>query len=128
MGELIVVVDDERTFHQRRSVTGPVPEIVYLRNSKDALAFLAEQWTNYWVSNGSPIKELWLDHDLGNGDDIGRVVNFLIATSQTHHPWGNAWISGILIHSQNPASDRFITALARVGYKVERGFPLLKED
>lgn len=95
----IVVIDDERTFKSNE-------DIIYLRNSKDAVHFLVD----VWISGYKPVAQLYLDHDLGENDDVMIVVDFLDLISQGSYPIP---ISSILVHSQNPsAADKIVRTLA----------------
>lgn len=111
---MIVVIDDERTF------SGHVD--YYLRNSNDALGFLARNLLEYLSSYGEPIDELWLDHDLGGIDDIRIVVDFLLLVVKP------MWIRHIYVHSQNPTTYWIVTSLKSTGYNVARSpLPELSE-
>jgi hypothetical protein len=106
----IVVIDDERTFQ------GNVD--IYLRSSDEALLWLAKVAVNQYYNYGEPVQELWLDHDLGNGDDICIVVDFLMLL--------DFQIEKIWVHSQNPTVDWMVQVL-RNKYNVSRsGLPTLK--
>lgn len=102
----IVVIDDERTFKSDE-------DIIYLRNSKDAIHYLVE----IWVSCYKPITQLFLDHDLGGTDDVMIVVDFLNMIGKGDYP---IQIGSILVHSQNPsAADKIVRTLAP-SYNIAR--------
>lgn len=92
---MIVVVDDERTF-QGDDVD------VYLRTENEALAWFARWYTadarRPIGATEAWIDELWLDHDLGDEQDVMSVVHFLSSISRGHR----LPIRKILIHTQNP--------------------------
>ena len=94
MKKTIIVVDDERTFKSD-------DEIIYFRTQDEALSGIVKIWTKWYMSYGSPIDELWLDHDLGpDSGDAAEIAEFLKA-------FDNAWnlsgfIKNIYVHSQNP--------------------------
>lgn len=104
---MIVVIDDERTFKWDVNEGHPP---VYFRNSNNALAFLANWWTEQF-NNCPPtyIEALYLDHDLGGGDTTIPVVKFLAALSQVE---GNdlEFLGNVFIHSQNPVGARNLKA------------------
>ena len=100
----VVVIDDERTF------AGNGNEI-YFRNSSDGISFLAKALVHQKMHYGEPIRELWLDHDLGGNDDIRIVVDFLILVDLE--------IERINVHSQNPTTD-WIVQVLRNKYNVSR--------
>jgi hypothetical protein len=116
---MIVVIDDERTFDSDE-------EIIYLRSADEALAWLAK-----WLVRdfnrliGVPeekISQLWLDHDLGDGDDIGIVVDFLLVI----HP-NFPRIESIMVHSQNPVGASRVVEDAEMLCKnvIRTGLPKL---
>lgn len=88
----VLVIDDLRCF--------PF-DAKYARNAVDGLALLASRaWD-----------EVWLDHDLGDGVDIGPVVDLLCERAV----WGDPMPVGrIVVHSANPpASEQMVRVLAR---------------
>lgn len=112
----IVVIDDERTFTAQGlcEVVGhnsdEIIHIIHLRNSQDAMAFLAQHCVSYLLHYGPEIY-LFLDHDLGGDDTIGPVVDFL-SLGEPGHPLVPG-VSAIYIHSQNPVSSRMLGVLAQ---------------
>jgi hypothetical protein len=107
----IVVIDDERTFTGNGQL--------YFRNSDDGITFLAKQLIHQKMHYGEPIRELWLDHDLGRDDDICPVVDFLMLVDLE--------IERIYVHSQNPTVD-WIVQVLRKKYDVSRStLPELKD-
>jgi len=100
----IVVIDDERTFAGNGSE-------VYLRNPSEALSFLSRKLIDQKMHYGEPIRQLWLDHDLGGNDDIRVVVDFLILVDLE--------IEQIYVHSQNPTTDWIVRVLQNK-YNVSR--------
>ena len=118
---MIVVIDDERTFTQ------PVDR--YARTSDEGLGLLARFFTQWYMApygGSQPIEELWLDHDLGNGDDIRPVVDFLISLGDAtdyddgHGSMVSGFISNIYVHSQNPTVDWMIGTLSEYYPNVKR--------
>jgi hypothetical protein len=115
---LIVVIDDERSFDTDVS-------IVYLRNSTEALGYLARKMTHQQTEYGQPIFELWLDHDLGHpenypegkNDTIVPVVRFLDMIAHTHL---KLVINKIFVHSQNPVGSESVVATLFKHYDVRR--------
>jgi hypothetical protein len=97
---MIIIVDDERTFANS-------DDAVYCRSSNEALALLARVYCDQRLRYADPIQELWLDHDLGDGDDIRIVVDFLTVL-------GDLEIDEINIHSQNPTTDWIVTTLSPI--------------
>lgn len=100
----ILVIDDERTF------ANCIAE--YARNSCEGLAAVATRYTEYSIRYGDRT-QIWLDHDLGNGDDIRVVVDFLSLLNPD-------FCEKIFVHSQNPTTDWIVTCLENVGYDVQR--------
>lgn len=96
---IIVCVDDLRLFGD----TFQDCLIHYATNSSDALKFLEE--------NLPLIQEVWLDHDLGDGDEITPVINWLdekAREGKTDH------ISCIRILTNNPVGyNKIMLALQR---------------
>jgi len=103
---LIVVIDDERTFNTDDN-------IVYLRTENEALAFLARTYCEASLRYG-PAIELYLDHDLGENQDIRIVVDFLVCLG------GVPWVSDVWVHSQNPTTEWIVQVLRKAGYKAHR--------
>lgn len=103
----LVVIDDERTFTAAGlavvAKVDAVTSVTHIRNSDDALLFLAKQLVGFTMKYADPIV-LFLDHDLGGNDTIEPVVNFISVVSENDNPCG---IEACYIHSQNPASHRF---------------------
>lgn len=102
---MILVIDDERTF----DFTGAT---VHCRSSNDALSTLARIMIVQKMKYGNPLRELWLDHDLGENDDIRIVVDFLCLIDLK--------VDQIFVHSQNPTSDWIVNVLKRTGYNAVR--------
>lgn len=122
---IIVVVDDERTFDVDLPVT-------YLRTEDEALAWFARWWLKHettWHYEESPpaIGQLWLDHDLGDGQDVMVVVRFLRQLSATSR-YGLP-ITHTLVHTQNPVGGQNIVDLCNTfmdGSVTRTGLPDLK--
>ena len=113
----IIVIDDERTF-ANYALNSNVKQPEYYRTSDAGLLAVAKHTVEYAVRYGEKA-ELWLDHDLGNGDDIRIVVDFLIVNPTPS-------ISRILIHSQNPVSADLVDVLTHSGYVCDKvGLPKL---
>lgn len=101
---LIVLVDDLRDFRDGR------PAVV-LRSSIEALDYLNTHPTGL-------VDELWLDHDLGPGDDIRPVVTVLerLAFQGTPFP-----VQRIYVHTANPpAAASMLAGLHRWSYNAIR--------
>jgi hypothetical protein len=121
-----LVIDDERTFTNRGlGLTVAFPNIVqgehvtYARNSHDGLAEIARHFVNSTM-HYAPGIYLFLDHDLGEGDTIGVVVDFLCVAKVPY-------IKEILIHSQNPVSADYVKVLTSAGYSCKKiGLPELE--
>lgn len=94
---MIVVIDDERTFF------GHVDH--YFRTSDEALSGLVRMWMDWSFRYGDSI-QLYLDHDLGENDDIMPVVEFLVSIKTN-------FIERIFVHTQNPsAADKMMMWLS----------------
>jgi hypothetical protein len=92
---VVLVVDDERTL----SFLG---EPVYARTAGAAIEILHEV---------ASLDELWLDHDLGKGDDGYAVASYLEERASQGLPLP---IGRIVIHSMNPVgAQRMQRALER---------------
>lgn len=118
---MIIVIDDERTF--RTGELLPMVEVKYARTSMEGLAAIAKAWTDYVVNYGNMV-DLYLDHDLGENDTIGKVVDFLWVAGKS----GNSdvctlpdVIANIFVHSQNPtAGDMILPMLQPLYNNVKR--------
>lgn len=119
-----LIIDDERTFDfdEYDACLCRTPRIYYERSSDSGLSALARLYTEFNLRYGDQI-ELWLDHDLGNDDDIGIVVDFLTVVPMQE------MVTCIYVHSQNPSSDRIVPVLKKAGYNCQRSpLPKLKSD
>lgn len=102
----IVLVDDERTF------AGLAPDDVVLRNSDSALLFFTKLYIEQNMKYGEKLFAIYLDHDLGDNDDIRIVVDFLVLCP--------ILTSHVFVHSQNPTTDWIVQTLSKAGYNAER--------
>lgn len=94
-----LVIDDLRTL-------GDMP---HARTSAEGLEMLR-------ASQGLNI--LWLDHDLGGGDTIMPVLDWLCERSFLGDPFP---VGEIRVHSMNPVGASFVVrSLERYGYNVRR--------
>lgn len=124
MSDMIVVIDDERTFDTDRN------DVLYLRSVTDALAWFANWWTtNENLPLGTSewrIEQVWFDHDLGASDPATVVADFIATLNRK----GMLPIDSILIHSQNPAgAENLLRTLAGCASNVVRcTLPNLKEQ
>jgi hypothetical protein len=99
---VIVFVDDLRCFADGRAA-------LVARSSADGVALLASL-------TGSPIAELWLDHDLGGDDTIWPVVEVLERAAFAGAPLD---VGAIYVHTANPAgAARIAQVLRRWDYPV----------
>ncbi|MFI6522762.1 cyclic-phosphate processing receiver domain-containing protein [Spirillospora sp. NPDC050679] len=101
-GRTILGVDDLR----------PLPGATRVaRTSREGLLLLEGHRDRY-------IDELWLDHDLGEDDDILPVVTLLEEAAFRGRPFR---IGTIYVHSANPiGAETVVRALGRWGYRVRR--------
>lgn len=100
---LVVLVDDLRDFRDGRPRT-------VARSSAEAITLLS--------SLRGPVDELWLDHDLGPGDDVMAVVAWLEESAFRGAPLD---VSRVLVHTANPVgASRVLAALRRWGYPAVR--------
>lgn len=121
---MIIVIDDERTFAWYGAGRG---DIRYARNSAEGIVSIAKAWTNYSLRYGDTVA-LYLDHDLGEGDTIMPVVDFLYVAGMKSGIMNPSdisrppdFIEEIYIHSQNPtAGDTIIPLLSPLYKKVQR--------
>ncbi len=97
----ILVVDDLRRF-DKNVVNVP---ITYARNSSDALVLLEK-------NKKKGFSQVWLDHDLGEDDDIRPVVQWLI---ENRPPIGH-----VFVQSMNPVGVDFIIRSLSPYYRVDR--------
>lgn len=101
---MIVVVDDLRLFRAFPAT--------YARTSSEAVELLTDRH-----SRKETIDELWLDHDLGGGDDINPVVNWIMK----HCVWNDRpRIEHIVVHTSNPVGAAMITRSLQRWYQVTR--------
>jgi hypothetical protein len=64
--------------------------------------------------------ELWLDHDLGPGQDVWQLVSWLEQRAAAGQP---LVLTQVVIHSDNaPGAARLVSALERI-YRVRRVDP-----
>lgn len=109
---MIVLIDDLRSFLPPFDGR----EHVVARTSAAGLQTLREL-----VAAGTVITELWLDHDLGEHDDIMCVVDYLSERAANDEPVA---INQVYVHTQNPAGARqMLVSLERYGYRVARMAP-----
>jgi|ERR1035437_4243315 hypothetical protein len=92
----ILVVDDD-TF------ASGFEGAVYARTISEAREFLLNE---HW-------DEVWLDHDLGNGEDVSKLTDEIEGMETILD------VDWFCIHSMNPVGkERMYIALDRAGYKV----------
>jgi len=100
-----VVIDDERTFDTDI-------DVIYLRSSDEALAWLAKWWlrniSRPMGAEEEGLQELWFDHDLGEGDDASVIAKFLMELNLRGEL---PMIKSIKVHSQNPVGARNLADL-----------------
>lgn len=102
----VVLVDDLRSFRDGRAC-----EVA--RDSVTALRLLSE--------GGARIDELWLDHDLGEGDTIRPV---LLELERAAAEGARPDIGVVCVHSANPpAAETIVRSLTRCGYQVRPVHP-----
>lgn len=106
MEKLTVLVDDDRVFIEPR-------DYMAARTSQAALDTL-----HVLRSNGVVIDELWLDHDLGDDDDVLPVLTMLCEAAANNDPYP---VRQIYVHSMNRSgADTLMRGLRRYGYPVRR--------
>lgn len=106
MEKLTVLVDDDRVFIEPR-------DYIVARTSQAALDTL-----HVLRSNGQVVDELWLDHDLGNGDDVLPVLTMLSELAARNEPYP---VRQIYVHSMNRSgADTLMRSLRTYGYPVQR--------
>lgn len=124
-----VVIDDERSLKENEDSDNVLdgdfddPDYqdwmdtfhmeVYLRSSQAAINFFES------LNPEDTIEYLWLDHDLGGTDSIGRVVNYLEERVWKCDP---VKINTIYVHTANPVGAAQIMGsnLLNAQYKVSR--------
>jgi hypothetical protein len=113
---MIVVIDDERTFDTEDEVT-------YLRTEDEALLFLTRWFVEWNYGRAPSIDALYLDHDLGENQDIVVVVRFLGLLKNVKKA-----VLKVFIHTQNPVgAQNMWTDCSRFSNHVERiPLPALK--
>ncbi|MGI5163525.1 cyclic-phosphate processing receiver domain-containing protein [Spirillospora sp. CA-253888] len=101
-GRIILGIDDLR----------PLPGATRIaRTSREGVLLLKEH-------RDLDIDELWLDHDLGEDDDILPVVTLLEEAAFQGRPFR---IGTIYVHSANPiGAETVVRALSRWNYRVRR--------
>jgi hypothetical protein len=100
---LILVVDDRRTF--TRLPTGA--ETIYARTVKEALEVL----------NNGPIDQLWLDHDLGENENIR---SFVLQIEERAFNGEGYEIGSVVVHTSNPDGANWIMGGLRRYYPIRR--------
>jgi hypothetical protein len=98
----ILVIDDIRDV-----AAAPTEEVVYARTSKAAMGLLAD----------GPWDVLVLDHDLGPGDDVRRVVAVLEERALKGNPIP---IGEVVVVTRNPAGAQWIEAGLGRHYRLRR--------
>ena len=99
----VVVVDDLRTF---------AFDAVHARSSREGIDVLAS-----CVAAGQHLAELWLDYNLGRGDNGMAVVGWLVEHAAEARPL----IDEVEVHSSDAfGARRMIAALEAAGYRVRR--------
>lgn len=99
----ILVIDDLRWFKF---------DAEYARTSQEGIDALEIQ------RGYDGLDELWLDHDLGLGDTIMPVVNYLCELSFKGMTYP---VKQVYVHSANPSGAKIVwQTLERYGYSVER--------
>jgi hypothetical protein len=103
----VLVIDDLRLFDRQKMGLEPNDRLTHARTSAQGLALLE---TQAW-------DELWLDYDLGAGDDANRILNYLEQRFYEERPVA---LGVIFVHSDNPVgAQRLALTLARY-YPVVR--------
>lgn len=106
---LDIVIDDLRTFDMLQQAATRTRDVVYLRTSKAALAYLE-------TSTGCDT--LWLDHDLGGDDTVMPVVDWLCERAYLGESYRAKRVN---VHSMNPiGAASVVRSLVRYGYEAQR--------
>lgn len=103
----ILVIDDDRTFDPARLDIRDGDVLIHARTAREGLRRLTER----------SYDELWLDHDLADGQDIDPVLAYLereIAEGR------KVEFDRVVVHSGNPEGARKIRAALERHYRVER--------
>lgn len=116
---MIIVIDDERTFNFRPFT----PTTHYARTSDEGIMLILKSWLAYMNRMGEAVDILYLDHDLGEDDDIHPVVEFLYTMGKTAEGF-TIFIQNIEVHSQNPTSGWIVSNLGMAGFKRVERVPL----
>lgn len=87
-----VVIDDLRSFTDMAKTKLFGKTIKYIRTLSEAQTWL--------VNIDEPVEALWLDHDLGNGEDIIPFVDQLVESGLD--------VGHIYVHTSNPIGMRNI--------------------
>lgn len=121
----IVVIDDERTFHDL-----PNPEIFVYEDKDIALNMMRQQESVYlkteaeachflwkFLFGADTIDELWLDHDLGHGGTVWPIVLGLAALVS----YGVVIpINNIFVHTANPVRGKEMVEMLEWDFSVHR--------
>ena len=102
----ILVIDDLRLFGAFKAR--------YARTSAEGKAILGK------ITSTAPLDELWLDHDLGQGDDIRSIVLWLAERAYFGDPLP---VKEVVVISKNPIGAEWMMNTLAVGYKVRRAEP-----
>lgn len=94
----VLVVDDLRSF--------PFAA-VYARDASGAVGLLKT----------GPWDQVWLDHDLGDGIDIGPVIDLLCERAVWDDP---VQVGQIVVHTSNPGQGDMMVRVLRRFYDVVR--------
>lgn len=98
----VLVIDDEREFKDKSFAD----MVAYARTSAEALKYL---------SSGVKWNQVWFDHDLGDNDDIRRVVEWLEAKAFHGE---KLHIGTCYVQSRNSVGVKWITDGLVKHYKV----------
>ncbi len=110
----IVVIDDRREFCP--AITDRA--VTYFCDCQSALDGLTVIHNQQYSQAAEPIGELWLDHDLADGRDIGPVIRLLAEWHSIQQP---LMVTTICVHTANAAKAMsMVQELRNLGYVTLR--------
>ena len=107
LGKRVLMIDDLRTFSVEEETEHEIT--TYVRSLSAAMSFDEEQISQY--------TDIYLDHDLGNNEDIRPFVRFLEEEADTIRKLTYPKIT-IHIITSNPVGREYIRAALSPHFKV----------
>jgi hypothetical protein len=108
---LVLVIDDERRFDPNLCAKSRV-DAEHFTSSMDGFKRILQA-----IQDDEIIDELWLDHDLGDGDTTRDLVLMMCEDCVMGKPWP---IRNIYIHSANPVGQEWLWGMLVIYYEAHK--------